>query len=291
MKRVDFFCVGCGKSGTTWLWSMLRQNPGVFLPSLKEMHYFNEQSFDNPQAKNPLRDKSINWYLNHYAEAGQRLTGDFTPCYIWDKSAAKNIFRHNPRAKIILIVRNPYERTWSQYQFAKNQGRIDDLPLSEAVEKYPFLLRESQCADDLAEYMELFEGRVLVLRFEEIKGNGFEVLRNVEAFLEIPNAVYRLGSQQKNAGGRPRMPKLVRMLTKTRIWLKENKMSSVYLFMRKYGGSRLAKIMRNSSGAVQVPYDPSVMDRPFIVETFNFEIKKLENLTGWDLGDWYMRKK
>jgi hypothetical protein len=41
MKRYpDFYCVGAQKAGTTWLHFALQQHPGVWLPPIKELHYF-----------------------------------------------------------------------------------------------------------------------------------------------------------------------------------------------------------------------------------------------------------
>lgn len=37
---VDFMCIGAPRAGTTWLWNVLRQHPDVWMPPIKEMHYF-----------------------------------------------------------------------------------------------------------------------------------------------------------------------------------------------------------------------------------------------------------
>lgn len=36
---IDFLGIGAQKAGTTWLWSMLRKHPGIWMPPLKELHY------------------------------------------------------------------------------------------------------------------------------------------------------------------------------------------------------------------------------------------------------------
>jgi Sulfotransferase family len=35
-----FLCVGAQKAGTTWMYRMLSQHPGVWMPVIKELHYF-----------------------------------------------------------------------------------------------------------------------------------------------------------------------------------------------------------------------------------------------------------
>lgn len=38
----DFLCIGAQKAGTSWLHEALYWQPGVFLPAIKEIHYFTE---------------------------------------------------------------------------------------------------------------------------------------------------------------------------------------------------------------------------------------------------------
>ncbi len=38
----DFLCIGAQRSGTTWLHHNLRQHPEIWMPPLKELHYFDE---------------------------------------------------------------------------------------------------------------------------------------------------------------------------------------------------------------------------------------------------------
>lgn len=40
MPAPDFLCIGAQKAGTTWLDRMLRQHPRVFLPPMKEVHFY-----------------------------------------------------------------------------------------------------------------------------------------------------------------------------------------------------------------------------------------------------------
>ena len=46
MTGPTFICIGAIKSGTTWLHYTLQQHPGVWLPPLKELRYFNEPEYN-----------------------------------------------------------------------------------------------------------------------------------------------------------------------------------------------------------------------------------------------------
>lgn len=40
----DFLIIGAPKSGTTWLWRNLRAHPGLWMPPVKELHYFDDKA-------------------------------------------------------------------------------------------------------------------------------------------------------------------------------------------------------------------------------------------------------
>lgn len=40
LNQPQFICIGAQKAGTTWLYEALSQNPTIWLPPLKEIHYF-----------------------------------------------------------------------------------------------------------------------------------------------------------------------------------------------------------------------------------------------------------
>lgn len=37
---VDFLGIDAQRAGTTWLWKKLRQHPAIWMPPIKELHYF-----------------------------------------------------------------------------------------------------------------------------------------------------------------------------------------------------------------------------------------------------------
>jgi hypothetical protein len=69
VKKPDFICIGPTKTGTTWLYEMLRHHPQVWLPPLKELRFFNE---GNVVPAHSLQNVlfSRHW---HYAMMRQRL--------------------------------------------------------------------------------------------------------------------------------------------------------------------------------------------------------------------------
>jgi hypothetical protein len=85
--RPHFLHVGPGRTGTTWLYRMLRQHPDVHLNPVKEMRYFSEAHFypeeglvrrfrkgdsHNQDYRSYLRTR-LGWYLKHPFSAAKSL--------------------------------------------------------------------------------------------------------------------------------------------------------------------------------------------------------------------------
>lgn len=104
-KFPDFLGIGAQKSGTTWLYKNLIKHPQLYLPETKEIHYFDWYFY-----------KSINWYCQYFKSAKKtQVTGEINPCYsTLSEKKIKLIHKMNPKLKIILLLRNPIDRAWSQ---------------------------------------------------------------------------------------------------------------------------------------------------------------------------------
>lgn len=108
----DFVIVGAPKAGTTSLARWLGEHPGAFIAPEKEVRYFNLH-----------HDRGQDWYRSRFAEArpGQ-LAGEATPGYLYDDAALQRIQAEVPDATLLVLLRDPVARAWSQYQFFRAMG-------------------------------------------------------------------------------------------------------------------------------------------------------------------------
>lgn len=118
MKVPDFIIIGAQKSGTTSLFNYLRQHPGTALPEQKEIHFFDKQY-----------QKGAEWYFNHFPDLN-KITGEATPYYLYHPYAAKRIANICPKAKLIVLLRNPIDRAYSHFYMEKYRNR-EPLPAFE----------------------------------------------------------------------------------------------------------------------------------------------------------------
>lgn len=104
MRIPDFFIVGAPKCGTTALYSYLKERPDVFMPELKEPHFF-ARDF---AAYRAVRERDA--YLALFAEAApDALLGEASVWYLFSEVAVADIMRANPAARIIVMLRNPVD--------------------------------------------------------------------------------------------------------------------------------------------------------------------------------------
>jgi hypothetical protein len=118
----QFFVVGAPKAGTTAVYHWLRSHPTVFLPSVKEPSYFayvdsSATPRNGPYDPDYVRQITVNRksYAELYDAAGSRLTGDISPVYLLNECAAERISVARPDARIIILLRDPVERAFSQF--------------------------------------------------------------------------------------------------------------------------------------------------------------------------------
>ncbi|MFG0313005.1 MAG: sulfotransferase [Phycisphaerales bacterium] len=160
-RSPDFRCVGAQKAGTTWLHVVMRESSGVFVPPIKEGNYLLEarerdrawarryrlQQIE-PMRHYYLRDRLVardtassfelldhyeqervddDWYRRvfGYALAGQ-VAGEVCPSYMcMPMENIEHALRLNPELRVILFVRDPVDRLWSQIRMNTRYGLID----------------------------------------------------------------------------------------------------------------------------------------------------------------------
>jgi hypothetical protein len=165
-KGPDFLVIGAQRAGTTWLHRVLRQHPSLWLPPVKELHYFDrletKRTILDPKERRRvglkqllsldpwlvsywLRMRSDEWYARLFrgAKAEGLVAGEITPAYATlDETVLRRIKRLNDNIKLIFVMRDPVERAWSAVNNAAKKGAAD----ASSVEKSIKRARESGAA-------------------------------------------------------------------------------------------------------------------------------------------------
>ena len=128
MVKPNFLIIGTQKGGTTSLMRHLNRNPSIYIHM--EPHFFNNNSEYNKGAAeyekklNEGLKNHIKWMKNNKnISKNPKIIGEKTPEYMFNKTALKRIKKYNPNIKLIVILREPISRAysqWNMYQSKKN---------------------------------------------------------------------------------------------------------------------------------------------------------------------------
>jgi hypothetical protein len=131
----NFFIVGAASSGTTSLYTYLKQHPEVFLPALKEPHYFAQLRPAYEQRYLFTYVTAEKDYLALFSRAADyKAIGEASPSYLWCPEAPARIHQAVPEAKIVILLRDPVERAYSHYLMNLREG-LQYRPFFESLQE------------------------------------------------------------------------------------------------------------------------------------------------------------
>jgi hypothetical protein len=61
----NFLIIGAEKAGTTWLYDRLKRHPDIFMPEVKEIHYFNSRK-STLESNSHYEDHDLDWYRDFF---------------------------------------------------------------------------------------------------------------------------------------------------------------------------------------------------------------------------------
>jgi hypothetical protein len=204
VSRPDFFIVGHPKCGTTALYQMLKAHPQIYMPDLKEPHFFAREprALEEPNKRLPGTQEE---YLALFAPArpGQRI-GEASTTYLHSPSAAARIAELSPGAQIVAILREPASFVRSLHLQLLQSGVETEADLAGALALEAqrraeiataggsFWRRELlygehvRYAEQARRYHERFGAdRVLILIYEDFRRDNEGMVRAVLRFLEV----------------------------------------------------------------------------------------------------------
>jgi hypothetical protein len=99
-----FIVLGGHKCGTTSLHQYLGQHPEILMPKFK-----GEDILKKPKI-------NIENYYNQYINIGnKKFPGEVSSAYLYSEKACRNIKQYFPEVKLIVVLRNPFERAFSNF--------------------------------------------------------------------------------------------------------------------------------------------------------------------------------
>lgn len=176
----DFLVVGGRRCGTTLLHKILAAHSEVYVPlRRKEVHYFDRHF-----------ERGVQWYSEFFPMASQSARfsaiGEATPDYLSHPLAPDRIKHLRPGCRIVVVLRDPVDRTWSAWRYAYrsyNEGRS----FTDYVEQEPSAIGDSLYHRHLLEYTARFKA-VHVMIYEELLQSPRAQLDRLADFLKLSDS-------------------------------------------------------------------------------------------------------
>lgn len=180
-SKINLFLIGGRKCATTSLAACLSSHPSISVASNKEPEFFNLDKVTrsaNYQEYKSLFDLSQQWKCDASTiYSAQEYTNE---------NVAANIHNYNPNARIIYIVRNPFDRIISNYTMAYNRKYTRNSFDIQLHHKDLNLIALSKYYHQIKPYVDQFpRGQIHIMFFEDFVSNQSKSLKEVATFLNL----------------------------------------------------------------------------------------------------------
>jgi hypothetical protein len=309
----NFFLAGVPKAGTTSLYHYLAQHPQIYMSPLKEPCFFAsefrpkncdatlrrsversqrelKQYFAKPVLTERFGAMVCEWpdYLRLFEGVrDETVVGEATPGYLWSKTAARNIHDQIPGARILIMLRDPAERAFSQHLHVRAASK-SRRTFREHIEAnlrnqskqfgldYP-LLEFGLYHEQLLRYFQLFpREQICVQLYDDYQADPASTFSAIFRFLKVDAAFVPQASKRHLEGSAPRRPALVHALQKTGVWQAAKRLTP----------RALLPIARRAAFLPREQVKMSAEDRRFLVDYYAEDVRKVAGLIGRDLSAW-----
>lgn len=248
---MDFIVAGVQKAGTTAIHDFLAQHPQIALLRDQALHFFDKKENFGPSRTGPSEEADYRILHSNFDPGWRwRIAGEVTADYLYYPRALERIAAYNPKMKIIIALRHPTERAFSQWNMRreKNQEPLEfinalkrdqEIGLAKNPRGNAYIAR-SLYSPQLERVFNLFpREQVLVLKYETFRADPFAIVDQIFDFIGVD-----------------RKPGL------------KNKERNVGSYSRKL----------------------TTQEREYAAGIFADDIAKIEKLLGWDCRDWRVQE-
>ncbi len=220
IDRLDFIIAGTQKGGTSALHYHLDQHPNLTMAHSEEAHMIvhpRRHFFDDEER---YAAGNVSYDILHeevQLKRGSLVTGSCTPIYTYWKPALERIRDYHPGIKLIVLLRNPVDRAFSQWNMNRDRAR-EKMGFLEAIEEErqqsqdpgrPQPRRTSYL--DRGLYYPQIERvfrffpreQVRIIKFEDLRSNTTEVVNGTFTFLGLP-PLEKVRNREQNKISYPR---------------------------------------------------------------------------------------
>jgi len=293
-----FLIIGAMKCGTTALYEMLGAHPDVFVSPVKEPNFFafaeQDLNFQAPIDQGPdginqtsITERDAYEALFDAADPGQ-ARGEASHTSLYWPDAPRNIERLVPDARLIVILRDPVERAYSEYMHFRRDGDepIDDFGAAldaepERIDSDWALGRyvdRGRYDEQLRRYLDRFgHEQICVVLHEDLTQRPADLARTLYEHVGVDPSVEPGRERRVNKSGVPEHRWMHRLLTGLQP-AREALAPVIPEMVVDWANALKNRNLEKPS------MDPAVRAR--LVDTFRPHVQRLENQIERDLSHW-----
>ena len=273
---MDYIIIGAHKAGTSWIYKMFQKLPDFSKIPIKELHFFDiSQEYDdikplsNTYFYKRIIDKKWlflcgklivkffyvkeisvkfllffffskyddNWYVNFFKHF-KKIKGDITPSYsiLSQNDIKKMSLLCSSSTKIIFVLRDPIERSWSNFKHAQRLGLYKNSTQEQIIKimNTDFVKNRSNYLQTISNYKFFFsEQQFKLFYYDGLKKNHMVFLSKIVKFIggNEKNVIKYCNSDIKvNSSAKQEIP------LKTLNFLKKSYEKDIKTLSDEYGG-------------------------------------------------------
>jgi Sulfotransferase family len=309
----NFFLAGAPKAGTTSLYHYLEQHPQIYMCPIKEPCYFASEFrpescaqelmpgvergrrelrkyLDGPMCERRFGGMVTGWedYVRLFRHVrGETAIGEASAGYLWSETAARNIHAKIPAAKVLLMLRNPADRAYSQYLHQVAVGglrfsfrRQIEANLQNRSRKFSLqypLLEFGLYHGQVTRFLDVFPRQNMCIHlYDDYRADAAATMANIFRFLGVDDTFTSDTSQRHLELSLPRLSGVTHTLRRLGIWQAIKRITPLKLMP---AARRVAFTPRSN-----LAMDPE--DRRYLVDYYAADIRKLATLLDRDLTAW-----
>ncbi|WP_299880377.1 sulfotransferase [uncultured Cocleimonas sp.] len=300
MTLPNFLIIGAGRAGTTSMYNYLNQHPQIFMSPVKEPRFFayvnNKPEYKGP----PLGINNLERYstdLSSYKKlfsqvSNETAIGEASVDYLYLHSSAERMKVYIPDVKIIIILRQPVDRAYSQFWARVSSGMEPLTDFFQAMEAEDERMRnnwppqfhykqKSFYASSLKHYFQLFDkSQIKIILYDDYSKDPKQTLNEITNFLGVNNVFeFDLNRRYNSPRGLAKF-QFINKIRSSRSWVKTT--------LKDLIPSSFLTYLRNAYNSLQFSRRPSLDKklRKELTSIYIEDILEVEKLIKRDLSEW-----
>lgn len=312
MTMPNFLIIGAPKSGTTSIFSYLKQHPQIYTSPVKEPAFFAFEGMKLDGSVGPFAEglknrpsDSLKWYQERVSVAitnleeyrglfkevsDEKAIGEASPGYMYFSQSPERIHHYVSDVKLIAILRNPADRAYSSLVHRAQYGLDSKADFSKILKKEDYNIddewwgfhheiRTGFYYKQLKRYYERFSpSQIRVYLYENLETSALSLMQDIFSFLEVDEKFVPNVSKKYLISAIPKNKLWHRFLTKPN----PIKGLAKKLLPEKFRQSLGKSLIEQNMG--KPPKPPEV--RRQLLDIYREDITQLQELIGQDLSHW-----